>query len=892
MIETPKDHSIEADAQSVAKDAFKTEPSTLSSQNTAVNVSKSISDESASVSSELPFKTTPVHTIPPVADEVPAIFGRKTKKHKVQQTKAKFSPKLHNSQKPSSVSTAGHSENDSSGQSSSKKSVPIASSHSKDDLENSETQVTPPAICNYAHLCEALDKVKGLDTAQFDVSLIPAVLEGLGADKFSCNPDAFFDHAIESVSVAAEMLCAGLQAKIVHLRKIESGATIDSPVSFSKSSRKKKKGKAASTSLYRHPSSADAELMTVLTLPMADILNVAENSESACWTSHDWRSHVPAIQGALQRVSMTLLSVQRQIFGGMNIPSRALRPVVDFTLYPALCDADGVNEPLVHELNGCILGNVYIDVSQNVRLDMLSMGYATLVSSAAAATLVIKTGNPDDAVTNQIAGLESFVSTLSANATFDAKPTIDLAEYNISEAVASFQNFCRTQPGSDPTTQKCATDPVPSDKLLVQSHTHQEPVHLVNHDTHYKSEPVDLINEITDDSGDSDADAEYLDSPLFNPQLIQHFRNLTMEPLLHAVRSLVHQGEAIADQFDDQWYEDVADSNDLDRSLLHSRHGHAKRLLNRGKLPLRDPAHRTRNVSGIKAHECRRCAAVEARLPYRLQYHGRTTSNSRHRFDDDASLAHGGSRRKSHRSNAYSGQVVFERSGVAPPGFDAAWSELFGEGVENIPLEDLSIKQQQLILRAIANQFPDPKELVAALLSQSQIPAMQTMEEQALLEEYVAHLILSGDVLVQPTQVESGDCNSAKNKTAQSSHELDDANTEDHYQYRLQQQPYHIDMLPVDVYSSLPIADRIYQLEYDLEIARREEMHLETQFISIVSKNMVYRTELCDVLGYKSIDEFPKVFHDIDVYSNQVGNKVDHEVGAIEDDLDSSWEDC
>ncbi|KAK6092279.1 hypothetical protein MT418_007234 [Batrachochytrium dendrobatidis] len=52
MIETPKDHSIEADAQSVAKDAFKTEPSTLSSQNTAVNVSKSISDESASVSSE------------------------------------------------------------------------------------------------------------------------------------------------------------------------------------------------------------------------------------------------------------------------------------------------------------------------------------------------------------------------------------------------------------------------------------------------------------------------------------------------------------------------------------------------------------------------------------------------------------------------------------------------------------------------------------------------------------------------------------------------------------------------------------------------------------------------------------------------------------------------
>ncbi|KAH6576330.1 hypothetical protein BASA62_001479 [Batrachochytrium salamandrivorans] len=197
---------------------------------------------------------------------------------------------------------------------------------------------------------------------------------------------------------------------------------------------------------------------------------------------------------------------------------------------------------------------------------------------------------------------------------------------------------------------------------------------------------------------------------------------------------------------------------------------------------------------------------------------------------------------------------------------------------------------------------------------------MQTAEEQALLDEYVMQLVFSGEVHVQPAASHSHvplECNDtqigvAENQPLESTlspfdHETPSclvsaamgtsgvAESKQSVESDRHQQTsrngdasfptINIQLLPIDNYANLTLNDRICQLQYDLEIAQREEQHLETLLVDVVTRNMACRADLCVQLGYKDIENFPRVFHDVDLDERQWRSDKESESDE-EDDVD------
>ncbi|KAH6593950.1 hypothetical protein BASA50_007006 [Batrachochytrium salamandrivorans] len=776
---------------------------------------------------------------------------------------------------------------------------------------------------DYSYIARVVDKVNGLKkTFQFDITPTSTALEGsvpvpvlvpgveAEAGQYTAKLEDFFDH----VGNAASLLCSGIQAKVLHLRALEK-STIDESVSSSAlqkltKSQRRKMRKAVSASVVTYElSDADSKSLKALTLPIASVFGLADDAGSSNWTSNDWLSRVLTLQDSLERVWKTMLSIHRLRSGGEKPPPRALLPVVDFLLFPILfpeLDLEGQSGNAGTE---CWIDERCIDASQSIQLSMADLGYFTLVISACFLTLELQ----KEVATAACPGALS-ADLISAVA--DTRSIEDLVSDASVLAVLQPQVTQNCPPYDGTTyTQDTIRSGKPADSSIPP-----------------KEKPVDPMFNVVDDGGVS---MEFKDDTQYHVHAssvelppLYPISDDSMQPLLRIVRNLVNEGEAMAEYFEDKLYEDIPDSDDTSALLQRHKYQRIRKILCRGKMPSKDRMHRLlrQYAIGSMSSEVKKNSANSTNDSYsqlsratkQSTLHGAyPNSQSIRTYTLDKTLDYFG--QSDQRPGSHE-KINFGRFENNDGGFDAAWRELFGAGVDNVPLEKLSKDQQKLIIRAITAQFPNPGQLFSELLSHSQFPDMQTAEEQALLDEYVMQLVFSGEVHVQPAASHSHvplECNDtqigvAENQPLESTLSPFDHDTpsclvsaamgtsgvveskqsveSDRHQQTFRNgdasfPTINIQLLPIDNYANLTLNDRICQLQYDLEISQREEQHLETLLVDVVTRNMACRADLCVQLGYKDIENFPRVFHDVDLDERQWRSDKESESDE-EDDVD------
>ncbi|KAH6578297.1 hypothetical protein BASA60_003687 [Batrachochytrium salamandrivorans] len=361
--------------------------------------------------------------------------------------------------------------------------------------------------------------------------------------------------------------CAlGIQAKVLHLRALEK-STIDESVSspalqkLTKSQRRKMR-KAASASVVTYElSDADSKSLKALTLPIASVFGLADDAGSSNWTSNDWLSRVLTLQDSLERVWKTMLSIHRLRSGGEKPPPRALLPVVDFLLFPILSPELDLEGQSGNAGTECWIDERCIDASQSIQLSMADLGYFTLVISACFLTLE----------------LQKEVATAACPGALSADLISAVADTRSIEDLVSDATY----------TQDTIRSGKPADSSIPPKE---------------KLQPVDPMFNVVDvvhDFDDGGVSMEFKDDTQYHVHAssvelppLYPISDDSMQPLLRIVRSLVNEGEAMAEYFEDKLYEDIPDSDDTSALLQRHKYQRIRKILCRGKMPSKDRMHR------------------------------------------------------------------------------------------------------------------------------------------------------------------------------------------------------------------------------------------------------------------------------------------------------------